>query len=49
MTGTPPGAVAQYQRFLADGPPAVLVTQATPEIREAFTKAGVPVPAAVAG
>ncbi len=47
--GNASGAVSQYQRFLADGPPAVLVTQATPEIREAFTKAGVPVPAAVAG
>jgi cytochrome c-type biogenesis protein CcmH/NrfG len=43
------GAVAQYRRFLADGPPASLVAQAGPEIRAAFQQAGMPVPASVPG
>ncbi len=47
--GNAPAAVAQYQRFLANGPPAALVAQAAPEIRDAFTKAGLPVPTAVGG
>jgi tetratricopeptide (TPR) repeat protein len=45
--GNAGGAVAQYQRFLADGPPAALLAQAAPEIRAAFTQAGLPVPASV--
>ncbi len=40
--GNAAGAVAQYQQFLADGPPADLVKQADPELREAYQKAGVP-------
>ena len=47
--GNAAGAVAQYRRFLADGPPAALVGQASPEVRSAFQQAGLPVPAAVAG
>jgi cytochrome c-type biogenesis protein CcmH/NrfG len=41
----PAGAVAQYRLFLADKPPAALVTQASAEIRSAFQAAGLPVPA----
>jgi cytochrome c-type biogenesis protein CcmH/NrfG len=43
------GAVAQYRDFLADGPPATLVRQAAPEIRNAFQQAGLTAPAAVGG
>jgi cytochrome c-type biogenesis protein CcmH len=45
--GNAAGAVAQYQRFLADSPPAALLAQAAPEIRAAYTQAGEPVPASV--
>jgi cytochrome c-type biogenesis protein CcmH len=41
-------AVAQYRRFLADGPPSTLVDQAAPEIRNAFQQAGLAVPTPVA-
>ncbi|HWE69364.1 MAG TPA: cytochrome c-type biogenesis protein CcmH [Acidimicrobiales bacterium] len=40
-------AVAQYQAFLADNPPAALLQQAATILRQAYTQAGVPVPAAV--
>jgi cytochrome c-type biogenesis protein CcmH len=43
------GAVAQYRLFLVDGPPADLVKQAEPELREAYGKAGVPLPTGLAG
>ena len=43
------GAVAQYRHFLADRPPATLVQQAAPEIRNAYQQAGLSVPAVVAG
>ena len=43
------GAVAQYRQFLVDGPPADLVKQAAPELREAYQKAGVPLPTGLAG
>jgi cytochrome c-type biogenesis protein CcmH len=43
------GAVAQYQQFLADGPPASLVSQAASEIRNAYSQTGQSPPAAVAG
>ena len=39
------GAVAQYRRFLADGPPPSEVEAAQPFIDQAFQKAGQPVPA----
>jgi hypothetical protein len=42
-------AVVQYQEFLADGPPASLVTQAAPEIRNAYSQVGRTPPPAVAG
>jgi tetratricopeptide (TPR) repeat protein len=47
--GDATGAVVQYRQFLADTPPASLVNQAAPQIRRAYQRAGVPVPAAVAG
>ncbi|HEX3460659.1 MAG TPA: cytochrome c-type biogenesis protein CcmH [Acidimicrobiales bacterium] len=40
-------AVAQYQAFLADNPPAALLQQAATILRQAYTQAGTPVPAAV--
>jgi cytochrome c-type biogenesis protein CcmH len=43
------GAVAQYRHFLADRPPAGIVHQALPELRQAYRKAGVPLPADLAG
>jgi cytochrome c-type biogenesis protein CcmH len=43
------GAVDQYRRFLADKPPAALVTQASSEIRAAFQAAGLPAPAGLSG
>ncbi len=46
--GDATGAVAQYRRFLADGPPPALVAQAAPEIRAAFAAAGLPVPPSAA-
>jgi len=42
--GNASGAVVQYRRFLADGPPAAVLRQAAPEIRSAYQKAGLPVP-----
>jgi cytochrome c-type biogenesis protein CcmH len=45
----PTGAVTQYRRFLADGPPSALVVQASPEIRAAFEAAGLVVPSGVSG
>jgi cytochrome c-type biogenesis protein CcmH len=42
--GNAAGAVGQYQRFLADSPPAALVEQAAPEVRQAYQEAGLPVP-----
>ncbi len=45
--GNAVGAVDQYRRFLADGPPSVLVSQAAPQIRQAYQRAGVPLPSQV--
>ncbi len=45
----PRGAVDQYRRFLADSPPAALVVQASPEIRAAFTGAGLAAPSGLSG
>jgi tetratricopeptide (TPR) repeat protein len=42
--GNVTGAVAQYRQFLADGPPPSATRAAQPYIKEAFTKAGLPVP-----
>ncbi len=41
------GAVGEYRQFLADGPPASLVLQAAPELRQAYQQAGLAVPAQV--
>jgi len=43
--GDPSAAVAQFGVFHADGPPAALVSQAAPVIRQAYTEAGDPIPA----
>ena len=47
--GNATAAVDQYRQFLADDPPASVISQAGPEIRQAYQQAGVAVPAAVAG
>ncbi len=47
--GNAAGAVEQYRQFLADSPPAALVGQAATQIRQAYQKAGLPVPTQVAG
>ncbi len=41
------GAVGEYRQFLADSPPASLVQQAAPEVRQAYQEAGLAVPSAV--
>ncbi len=43
------GAVAQFNDFLAEDPPAAEVKSVASLIRGAYTQAGVPVPAALAG
>ncbi len=43
--GDAAGAVVQYRAFLADSPPASVLSQAAPVIRQAFAAAGQPVPA----
>jgi len=45
QNGDASAAVAQFALFHADGPPAALVSQAAPVIRQAYTAAGDPVPA----
>lgn len=47
QTGDSKGAVAEYRDFLADKPPASVVSQAAPELREAFEAAGQQVPAEI--
>ena len=47
--GNAAAAVDQYRRFLADGPPPVVVAQAAPTVRQAYRAAGIPVPPQVAG
>jgi cytochrome c-type biogenesis protein CcmH len=41
------GAVGEYRQFLADSPPASLIEQAAPEVRQAYQEAGLPVPSPV--
>jgi cytochrome c-type biogenesis protein CcmH len=43
----PAAAVTQYRAFLSDGPPASVVKQAAPELREAYSQAGVALPQGV--
>ena len=45
--GNATGAVDQFRMFLADGPPATVLSQAASTLRAAFTQAGQPVPAGV--
>jgi cytochrome c-type biogenesis protein CcmH len=45
--GNAAGAVAQYQKFLANSPPASLLKQAAPELRQAYQEAGVALPTQV--
>ena len=47
--GNAAGSVEQYRQFLGDNPPAVVVAQAAPEIRQAYQKDGLPVPPQAAG
>jgi cytochrome c-type biogenesis protein CcmH len=47
--GNAAGAVDQYKQFLADSPPSTVVQQAAPELREAYQKAGLPLPSRLAG
>jgi tetratricopeptide (TPR) repeat protein len=46
--GNAAGAVGEYRQFLADSPPAALLEQAAPEVRQAYQEAGLPVPSQVA-
>jgi tetratricopeptide (TPR) repeat protein len=45
----PKAAVVQFNQFLNEVPPAALVHAVAPKIRDAYTAAGVAVPAALAG
>lgn len=45
--GNAAGAVAEYRQFLADNPPASLVTQSAAELRAAYQRAGLPLPSQV--
>jgi tetratricopeptide (TPR) repeat protein len=40
----PAAAVTEYRAFLSDSPPASVVQQAAPELRQAYSEAGVPLP-----
>ena len=41
----PKGAVVQFNKFLADAPPLAQVSAAAPKIKDAYTAAGLPIPA----
>jgi cytochrome c-type biogenesis protein CcmH len=41
------GAIAQYDRFLADQPPPTVVAEAAANLRQAYRQAGVPIPSQV--
>ena len=43
----PKGAVVQFNKFLADAPPLAQVSAAAPKIKDAYTAAGLPIPAAL--
>jgi tetratricopeptide (TPR) repeat protein len=43
----PKGAVVQFNKFLADAPPLAQVHAAAPRIKDAYTAAGLPIPAAL--
>jgi tetratricopeptide (TPR) repeat protein len=44
----PKAAVGQFNQFLNEVPPAALVQAVAPKVRDAYTAAGLPVPAALA-
>ena len=48
LDGNATAAATQFDEFLADSPPSTVVAQAATVLREAYTNAGVPVPASVA-
>jgi tetratricopeptide (TPR) repeat protein len=43
----PKAAVVQFNKFLADAPPLAQVSAAAPKIKDAYTAAGLPIPAAL--
>jgi tetratricopeptide (TPR) repeat protein len=43
----PKAAVVQFDKFLADAPPLAQVSAAAPKIKDAYTAAGLPIPAAL--
>jgi tetratricopeptide (TPR) repeat protein len=43
----PNAAVVQFNKFLADAPPLAQVSAAAPKIKDAYTAAGLPIPAAL--
>jgi cytochrome c-type biogenesis protein CcmH len=47
LDGNATAAVTQFDAFLADSPPSTVVAQASTVLRQAYTSAGVPVPASV--
>ena len=49
LDGNAAAAVTQFNEFLGDSPPPTVVAQAATTVRQAYTTAGVPVPASVAG
>ena len=48
LDGNAAAAVTQFNAFLADSPPATVVAQAATIVRQAYTTAGIPIPASVA-
>ncbi len=47
LDGNAPSAVDQFRLFLADGPPASVVSEAAPILRQAYAAAHVPLPSGV--
>ncbi len=47
LDGNAAGAVDQFGRFLADSPPAAVVSEAAPTLRQAYAAAHVPLPTGV--
>ncbi len=47
LDGNAAGAVGEFQQFLQDSPPTVVLRQAAPELRQAYSQAGLAVPSGV--
>lgn len=47
LDGDPPEAVDQFTQFLADRPPATVMSQAAPVLRQAYVAAGRPIPSGI--